>query len=98
MMRQITHGDVTSAARVLMRHPEARRARVLADMLAAAHLADCHRKALGRVHPHMGNGTLMAVALARDPVPEPFAGDPAYLAALAQVIEGIIGWRAARQG
>ncbi|SDW49076.1 DUF7742 family protein [Roseicitreum antarcticum] len=97
-MRQITHGDVTSAARVLLRLPAPDRAQALADMLAAAHVADCHRKTTGRVHQHLGNGTLMAVALARGPGPEPFAGDPTYLAVLAQVIEGVIGWRASRSG
>lgn len=97
-MRQITHGDVTCAARVLMQLPVSQRAMVLADMLTAAHLADCHRKATGRVHPRLGNGTLMAVALARGAGPEPFAGDRAYLTALAQVIEGVIAWRADRPG
>lgn len=97
-MRQITHGDVTSAARVLMPLPMAERAAVLTEMLERAHTADCYRKAMGRVHPQLGNGTLMAAALMHVPGPEPFAGDPAYLTALAQVIEGVMRWRRARSG
>lgn len=95
-MREITQGDIRAAARVLVARPRSDWPALVAGMLEAAHHADCHRKALGRVHGRLGNGTLMAVALGRGPVPEPQASDGAYLDAMAAVIEAVILWRTDR--
>ena len=38
-----------------------------------------YRRALGRPHPHWGDGSLMAVAAGHAQAPEPFLSDPEYL-------------------
>jgi len=96
-MRTVTQGDVAAAARALLACPEDARAALLVRLLADAHAADRYRRVFGRVHPRLGNGTLMATALARTTVPEPVVGDMAYLRALAQVIEGVLDWHASRR-
>lgn len=93
-MREITQGDIRLAARVLLALPEADWPHVMAEMLDAAHRADCVRKALGRSHPRLGNGTLMSAAFARGPAPEPPLSDSRYLAALCAVIRATLDWRA----
>jgi hypothetical protein len=93
-MRQITQGDVSAAARALMLLPEDARPAALVGMIARADLADRFRKARGRVHPTLGNGTLMAAALAQGAVSEPFCTDLAYLHCLRMVIETLILRRA----
>lgn len=95
-MREITQGDIRAAARVLIARPCAQWPALVAHMLEEAHHADCHRKALGRVHGRLGNGTLMAVAMRQGPAPEPLASDGAYLDAMATVIEAVMRWRAER--
>ncbi|MGY6703942.1 DUF7742 family protein [Roseinatronobacter sp.] len=110
-MREITRGDIHAAACVLLMCPCGDCPcsdcpcrdwpQVMAEMLAEAHMADCYRKRLGRVHARFGNGTLMAAALARAPAAcatcaRPSA--PRYLAALACVSSAIADWRAARRG
>ncbi len=95
-MREITHGDIVTAARVLLARPEPDWPALVARMLAAAHTADCHRKALGRVHPRLGAGTLISVAMAFGPAPVPRPSDSRYLRALAAVAQGVLAWRAAR--
>lgn len=92
-MREITQGDLRLAARVLLGRSEGAWPALMAEMLAEAHHADRYRKVFGRVHPRFGNGTLMAVAFARAPVPEPPAGDMRYLEALRAVIEAVLAWR-----
>ncbi len=95
-MREITHGDIRAAARVLLVRPAADWPHVMAQMLDEAHCADRYRKSFGRHHPRLGNGTLMSAALARKPVPEPPASDPRYLATLAASIEAVLSWRMGR--
>lgn len=96
-MREITHGDIRTCARVLLAHPQSDWPACMARMLEEAHHGDCHRKALGRLHARLGNGTLISVALRHGPVPEPPASDPRYLRALAACIEAVLDWRAARR-
>lgn len=95
-MREITHGDICAAARVLLARPKHQWRAVMQQMLYEAHCADCCRKRFGRAHPRLGNGTLMSVALARGPVAGPVASDEAYLGALAAVIAAVLDWRAGR--
>lgn len=89
-MRSITQGDIAAAARAALARPAPERAAAIAALIAEAELADRYRRRLGRLHPCLGNGTLMAAALARGAVPEPAPGDPAYLRAMAQVIEALL--------
>jgi hypothetical protein len=96
-MREITHGDIRAAARVLLAYRQEMWPGLMARMLEDAHCADRCRKALGRVHPKLGNGTLMSVALAHQPMPEPVASDQAYLVALGAVIAAVLDWRRQRQ-
>lgn len=96
-MREITHSDIRACARVLLARKPAQWPQLMEQMLTKAHTADRYRKAIGRAHPHLGNGTLIAVALAHRPVPEPVASDTAYLGAIAAVIEAVLDWRAERQ-
>lgn len=94
-MRQITQGDVAAAARVLLNRPESAWPATMNALLHAADCADRYRKRMGRVHPVLGNGTLMAAALACDPAAEPFAGDLPYLHAMAAVIAAVLERRSA---
>lgn len=98
-MREITHGDICAAARVLLGCPRDNWPRVMAGLLYDAHYADCYRKRCGKVHPKLGNGTLMSVALACHPVgchpvdcPRP--SDPAYLEAIGAAIQAVLDWHA----
>jgi hypothetical protein len=98
-MRQVLHGDVTAAARLLRAAPAAERAAAFARLVAEAELADRWRRRTGRAHPDYGDGTLMAAALAHRPGPEPFLTDAEYLDCLRVVIEGLIARHAgARPG
>ncbi len=95
-MREITHGDVRAAARVLLSCPEKDWPLLMARMLEEAHHADCYRKAQGRIHPRLGNGTLMSAAFAMGAAPEPPASDLRYLRALGHVIAAVLDWHEAR--
>lgn len=95
-MREITHGDIRVAARVLLAHPQEEWPALMARMLQEAHCADCYHKASGRAHPRLGAGTLMNAALALGPVPEPMAADKGYLVAIAAVIAAVQDWRTLR--
>jgi len=92
-MRSVGLGDVAAAARALMAVPEAERAALMRRLLDEAERADRFRRRCGRVHPWLGNGTLMARALACRRADVAGPGDAAYLAALAQVIEMVLDWR-----
>lgn len=85
-MRKVLMGDVIAAARVLRGVPRGRRPAVLRGLLQAARRAEGHRKATGRAHPALGNGSLMAAAHRLKPDPEPFLDDIAYLEALILVL------------
>ncbi|MCC5957033.1 MAG: hypothetical protein JJU07_13120 [Natronohydrobacter sp.] len=93
-MREITHGDIRVAARVLLARPEVDWPALMARMLTKAHHADRYRKALGRYHPRLGNGTLMGAAFGMGVAPEPLPSDSRYLAAIGAVIEAVLDWRA----
>ena len=84
-MRKVMHGDVVSAARVLLGVPRNRRAWVLHRMLAEAQRADAWRRRTARMHPRWGDGSLMAAALRRPILPEPPLDNAGYCRLLAYV-------------
>ncbi|RUS60440.1 hypothetical protein EGN72_09515 [Pseudorhodobacter sp. E13] len=89
-MRSILMGDIIAAARALLECPvQERRARA-ATMIYHARIADKVRKRTGRPHMVWGNGSLMAAARPKPTRPEPFAGDPEYLAAIKLVAEALL--------
>lgn len=96
-MRAVGLSDIAAAARALMRVPEADRPALMQALIDEAHRADRFRARFGRVHPRSGNGTLMAAALAHAQAEVAGPGDGAYLAALAQAIDGVLEWRHAQQ-
>ena len=89
-MRQVLHGDVVAAARVLFAVPDAARAGLLARMLDEAHWADLYRKRTERAHPVWGDGSLMTAALRRAPPPEPTLSDRRYCSCLVQVLQAVL--------
>ncbi len=89
-MRQILHGDVVAAARVLRAVPEAARPGLIARLLDEAHWADLYRKRTGRAHPVWGDGSLMTAALRRAPPPEPTLSDGRYCSCLVQVLQAVL--------
>lgn len=96
MMRALAPADISAAARVLLRLPEAVRAEAMARMVGEAEAADRYRKRLGRAHPLWGNGTLEAVARAR-PMAVPRAlSDGEYLSCLGVVFDALIARRGQR--
>lgn len=92
-MTEVGLSDVAAAARALMVVPEAARAALMRRLLDEAGQAARYRRCHGRVHPRLGNGTLMERALACPLAEVAGPGDPDYLAALAQVIEAVLDWR-----
>lgn len=79
-------GRCDAAARALFPlAPDARKGKIR-RMLAEATIADHVRKRLRRFHSDYGNGSLMAVALCRNPPPEPFLSHRDDLDCLATVI------------
>lgn len=77
-MRPVLYCDVSAAARVLMRVPQAHREERCAGMIERAQVADRFVKRLGRIHPVWGNGTLLAVARRHPIGPEPSFDDAAF--------------------
>ena len=97
-MRPVTHGDIAAAARVVLGAPESERLHVIQAMLHEADSAEHYRRLWSKVHPGLGNGTLMSAALRHNPGPEPLAGDLDYLRAMLMVIEALLDWHAASRG
>ncbi|GEM_PF-440440 len=95
-MRPVLHGDIVTAARVLLPLPHPKRREIMQQMLEQASFADLHFKRLRRGHPVWGNGSLMAAAMARDMAPEPFLDDLAYCRCFVVVFEELIKWRCER--
>jgi len=90
-MRPVGLGDLVAAARALAAVPRGQRRAVMAQMLSEAEAADTFRRREGRLHPRYGNGTLMAVALAR-PQGGRTPGEVQSLACLAQALEAVLCW------
>lgn len=95
-MRPVLHSDVVAAARVLLRWPQHQRRGVMREMLEQASIADLHHKRLKCGHPIWGNGSLMAVAMARDMAPEPFLDDVSYCHCFLVIFEELMRWKGER--
>jgi hypothetical protein len=89
-MRPVLHGDIVAVARVLYARPAGERGLVLKRLIQAADWADGFRRATGRMHPVWGDGSLMTVALAAKPPPEPRLDDVEYCGCMAMVFEALI--------
>jgi len=89
-MRPVLHGDVVAVARVLYAQPLCERGLVLKRLIKAAAWADGFRRATGRMHPVWGDGSLMTVALAGKPPPEPRLDDVEYCGCLAMVFDALV--------
>ncbi|SDY08242.1 hypothetical protein [Citreimonas salinaria] len=89
-MRPLVHGDVTTAARVLLTVPPQCRHALAARMIHEAACADAYRLLTGRAHPKLGNGTLMSAALAHGPAPEPMLDNRDYLSCLGLMIDALL--------
>ena len=94
-MRPVGLGDLAAAAGALMAAPERRRAALMQTMLLEAERADAFRAASGRLHPGLGNGTLMAAALAHPRAARAGPDDKAWLGCLAQAVAAVIAHRSA---
>ena len=92
-MRPILPPDLDLLARVVLPLPAESRARVIAQLLTHADLADRYRKRTGRLHPLHGDGSVLSVALQHRPSPSRPTCDRIYCAALLDVVQGIAVWR-----
>lgn len=81
--------DALNAAAAIAGHAPARRRWILRRMLAEAAAADRHRRGTGRCHPIWGDGSLMTAARRRKQRVGRSLADPAFRAALLDVIEGV---------
>jgi len=96
-MRPVVWADVVAAAAWMARMAPQSRAGALDAALAAARVADAHRKRLRRRHPRWGDGSLAAAVAALGggcARVEPVLDDPALCSAAAQVL-GRLAARAA---
>ncbi|HBS49659.1 MAG TPA: hypothetical protein DEA05_06030 [Rhodobacteraceae bacterium] len=89
-MRRLLYGDVSSAARVLLRAAPDQRERLCARMLAEAEAAHRHMDRTGRPHPLWGNGSLMGAARKRALPPEPGFDDLDYCACFETVLAALV--------
>lgn len=89
-MRPVMHGDVAAAGCALLRVAPEARPGLMSRMLSEAEAADQYRQKTGRVHPLWGNGSLMAVAMARPRAREPFLDNPDYCACMALVFDVLL--------
>lgn len=89
-MRPVLHGDVSSAARALLRVPEAQRRGLCQRMIKEAETADDHVRRFGKLHPLFGNGSLMSAARKRLLAAEPGFDDLAYCACFELVLRCLI--------
>ncbi|MEC3862229.1 hypothetical protein VK792_13120 [Mesobacterium sp. TK19101] len=89
-MRPVLPGDLSAAARVLLRLPPEGRAEAARRLVHEAAVADRYRLLTGRVHPEFGTGSLMSRALRAKPLPEPLIDQPDYARCLIAVLEAIL--------
>ncbi|WP_171052661.1 hypothetical protein [Ruegeria sediminis] len=95
-MRPLLHGDVSSAARVLLGVPPAERDLLCRRMITEAEIADRHVAATGRLHPDFGNGSLMSAARRRALADEPGFDDPHYCSCFELVLRHLIRFHVSR--
>lgn len=94
-MRPVLMGDVIAAARALRASSPDQRVALAHELVRAAHAADRCRRRTGRGVRGLGNGSLMAAALARPHVAEPRLGDADYLRCLIVVLQVLLERREA---
>lgn len=92
-MRPVLHGDVTAAARALLRIPEPGRVGLCRRMIREAAFAYRYMMRSGKPHPLWGTGSLMSAALLRPVAPEPNLDDIAYCTCLEMVLRELIAYR-----
>lgn len=93
VMRPVLHGDVSNAARALLRVPRGRRHDLCARMIREAEAADVHVRDTGALHPVWGNGSLMSAARKRVLADEPTFDDANYCACFEMVLRALIDRR-----
>jgi hypothetical protein len=96
-MRPLLPGDLDTATRALIPLPPEIRAAEAARLVTAADTADRWRKRLGRAHPRLGDGTLMAAALLTGPGTPVRWCDDGYCAALATLLQALAARRQTHQ-
>ncbi len=89
-MRPVLHGDVSNAARALLRVPQDGHEDVCARLIAEAEMADRHVKRTGQAHPLWGNGSLMSAARRRPLADEPGFDDLVYCQCFVTVVQALI--------
>jgi hypothetical protein len=92
-MRPVLHGDVSSAARVLLNVPNAIRADLSARMIKEAEAADAVFQTTGRSHALWGNGSLMGAARKRVLADEPSFSCSDYCACFEMILRALIAHR-----
>ncbi|WP_170414271.1 DUF7742 family protein [Ruegeria atlantica] len=95
-MRPVLHGDVSTAARVLLNAPPADRERLCVKMINEADLADSYVGQTGRLHPLFGNGSLMTAARARPLADEPGFDDVQYCKCFEMVLRCLVQFHITR--
>lgn len=95
-MRPVLLGDVTAAARALLRVAPAERAALLTRWLDSADAADRYARKLRKVHPVWGNGTLKDALGLAPLAAEPYCSDPEYCSCLSMVLHGLAARRGGR--
>lgn len=88
-MRRVTHGDMVTVARHLLRLAPELRAAEVAMLRDRAQAADLYARRFRRPHGRWGDSTLAAVLGCVDLPPEPPLGDPDYLACLSCVLAAL---------
>jgi hypothetical protein len=89
-MRPVLHGDVSSAARVLLNVPARRRMDLCERMINEAEGADVHFQNTGRSHVLWGNGSLMGAARKRILADEPSFSSTEYCGCFEMVLRALI--------
>lgn len=95
-MRPVQHGDVSCAARVLLRVPEQQRLLICQRMIDEAEAAYVYVRENGGLHPLWGNGSLMAAARGRVLADEPSFEDLEYCQCFEMVLQAVVKIRVSR--
>ena len=89
-MRPVLHGDISSVARFLLSVPPDHRERMCWQVICEAEDADAFLRKTGRLHPVLGNGSLMSAAHKRPLPPEPRFDDVGYCECFRLVLDSLI--------
>jgi len=89
-MRGSSGLEILLLARCLSRLPVADRSRAAIGILSDAEVAAAHLRQTGKLHPHYGDGSLMARCHQLSPAPEPVAADCDFLDCIILSCEALI--------